>query len=156
MSDEEVLAAMQCSYERYAATRRALGIPLKVPAKDAVLPPWVLRKGEVPKTEWVMRRRMPKDTAVNVAETQAATAEQVVQPMPQMEVAEQSTEQVQQPEQQQVEAKPESWAARVRAVIRNAKSTGQTPQQVLKHVIEVMGMKETSARNCVKANWDRA
>lgn len=49
-----------------------------------------------------------------------------------------------------------SWADRVRAVIRRARAEGRGPDWVVQHAINDMGMKPTSARNCVKANWDRA
>lgn len=49
-----------------------------------------------------------------------------------------------------------SFADRVRAVIREARVAGRTPDWVVQHAIAVLGMKDSSARNCVKANWGRA
>lgn len=49
-----------------------------------------------------------------------------------------------------------SFADRVRAVIRDARAAGRTPEWVVQHAITVLGMKDSSARNCVKANWSRA
>jgi predicted SprT family Zn-dependent metalloprotease len=49
-----------------------------------------------------------------------------------------------------------SFADRVRAVIREARAAGRTPDWVVQHAIAVLGMKDSSARNCVKANWTRA
>ena len=49
-----------------------------------------------------------------------------------------------------------SFADRVRAVIREARVAGRTPEWVVQHAITVLGMKDSSARNCVKANWNRA
>lgn len=49
-----------------------------------------------------------------------------------------------------------SWADRVRAVIREARAAGRDQSWVINHAVNVMGMKATSARNCVKANWERA
>lgn len=54
-----------------------------------------------------------------------------------------------------VNANGASWADRVRAVIREAKSAGRGQDWVINHAVNVMGMKSTSARNCVKFNWDR-
>ena len=49
-----------------------------------------------------------------------------------------------------------SWADRVRGLIRQARSAGRDEAWVLQHAVEVMGMKASSARNCIKANWQRA
>lgn len=136
MNNDQVLEAMQCSYEKYAAMRAEMGRPLQSPPENAMLPPWVLRKGQQPKTEWIM----PKRNVQPAMPAKHDTAEAVQQPNT-AKPAE--------------EKKPESWAARVRAVIRTAKGNGETQQQVLKHVVEVLGMKESSARNCIKFNWDR-
>lgn len=137
MNNEQVIQAMQCSYEKYAAMRAEMGRPLQSPAENAMLPPWVLRKGEQPKTDWVM----PKPAAEPAAAVVEVTAEPVQQEIAAAKPA--------------TDKKPESWAARVRAVIVAAKANGETQQQVLKHVVEQLGMKESSARNCIKFNWDR-
>lgn len=49
-----------------------------------------------------------------------------------------------------------SWADRVRGLIRQARAQGRDEAWVIQHAVEVMGMKASSARNCVKANWERA
>jgi predicted SprT family Zn-dependent metalloprotease len=49
-----------------------------------------------------------------------------------------------------------SFADQVRALIRAAKAAGNGPDYVFRQAVNTLGMKATSARNCVKANWDRA
>ena len=44
----------------------------------------------------------------------------------------------------------------VRALIRAAKVAGNGQDYVFRQAVNQLGMKESSARNCVKANWDRA
>lgn len=48
-----------------------------------------------------------------------------------------------------------SWADRVRALIRQARQLGRDEAWVVQQALE-LGMKPSSARNCVKANWARA
>jgi len=48
-----------------------------------------------------------------------------------------------------------SWADRMRALIRTARARGDGKAVVVQQAI-AMGMKLSSARNCVQANWDRA
>lgn len=138
ISNEQAIDAMMCSFEKYAALRAELGFPLPSKVNNNLLPSWVLRVGEKPKTEWVMPKRAPQPV-------QPAAETAIVEVKAPVQVAAEPTA-----------AKAESWAARVRAVIRTAKAAGQQPTEVLKHVVENMGMKESSARNCIKANWERA
>ena len=49
-----------------------------------------------------------------------------------------------------------SFADQVRALIRAAKVAGNGQDYVFRQAVNQLGMKSTSARNCVKANWDRA
>lgn len=49
-----------------------------------------------------------------------------------------------------------SWADQVRSLIRQARAVGRDEAWVIRHAVEVLGMKSSSARNCVKANWERA
>ena len=49
-----------------------------------------------------------------------------------------------------------SFADQVRALIRAAKIAGNGQDYVFRQAVNQLGMKSTSARNCVKANWDRA
>lgn len=49
-----------------------------------------------------------------------------------------------------------SWADQVRGLIRQARAAGRDEAWVVRHAVEVLGMKASSARNCVKANWERA
>lgn len=139
-SDEECMQAMMCSYEKYAELRAMIGLPLKPTLNFDNLPNWVMRPGQQPKTEWVMPKRAEKPAEARSVATQpkqqsasAAAAETL----------------------QTAEAKPASWASRVRAVIVAAKARGETQQQVFTHVVQVLGMKDSSARNCIKFNWDR-
>lgn len=140
ISNEQAMDAMMCSYEKYAALRAELGFPLPSKVNNNLLPSWVLRVGEKPKTEWVMPKRAPQP-----AQPAAATA--IVEVTAQAPAEQNAAA--------PAAAKLDSWAARVRAVIRAAKTEGQTPQQVFKHVVENMGMKESSARNCIKHNWPK-
>lgn len=48
-----------------------------------------------------------------------------------------------------------SFAEQVRALIRTAKAAGRDQEYVYRQAIDTLGMKATSARNCVKHNWDR-
>jgi hypothetical protein len=137
ISNEQAMDAMMCSYEKYAALRAELGFPLPSKVNNTLLPSWVLRVGDKPKTDWVMPKRAAAQhtDAVITDNTPAVTVAVAVQ--------------------QPAAPKAESWAARVRAVIVAAKARGETQQQVLKHAVEVLGMKDSSARNCIKFNWDR-
>jgi SprT protein len=49
-----------------------------------------------------------------------------------------------------------SWADQVRALIRQARADGRDEAWVIQQAINVLGMKPSSARNCAKANWQRA
>jgi SprT protein len=49
-----------------------------------------------------------------------------------------------------------SYADRVRALIRTARLAGYGQDHVFRQAVNQLGMKASSARNCVKANWDRA
>lgn len=139
-SDEECMQAMMCSYEKYAELRAMIGLPLKPTLNMDNLPNWVLRPGQQPKTDWIMPKRAEKPAVARSVETQPK----------QQSMPAKAAEPV-----QTAEKKPESWASRVRAVIVAAKARGETQQQVFKHVVEVLGMKDSSARNCIKFNWDR-
>lgn len=48
-----------------------------------------------------------------------------------------------------------SYAEQVRALIRVAKAAGLGQDHVFRQAVNTLGMKATSARNCVKFNWDR-
>lgn len=48
-----------------------------------------------------------------------------------------------------------SYAEQVRALIRVAKAAGLGQDHVFRQAVTTLGMKATSARNCVKFNWDR-
>lgn len=48
-----------------------------------------------------------------------------------------------------------SWANQVRAVIARAKAERKDQAWVIAHAVNVLGMNPSSARNCVKFNWDR-
>ena len=139
-SDEECMQAMMCSYEKYAALREMIGLPLKKSLSFDNLPAWVLRPGQQPKTDWIMPTRNDKPAVAKSVATQPKQQSQPATAAGPITVA---------------EKKPESWAARVRAVIVAAKARGENQQQVLKHAVEVLGMKDSSARNCIKFNWDR-
>ena len=49
-----------------------------------------------------------------------------------------------------------SYAEQVRALIRTARLAGYGQDHVFRQAVNQLGMKASSARNCVKANWDRA
>lgn len=48
-----------------------------------------------------------------------------------------------------------SYAEQVRGLIRAAKAAGLGQDHVFHQAVNTLGMKATSARNCVKFNWDR-
>lgn len=55
-----------------------------------------------------------------------------------------------------VAANTSSYAEQVRALIRTARLAGYGQDHVFRQAVNQLGMKASSARNCVKANWDRA
>lgn len=134
-TEDEFLADFEIAQTSYLAARAAKGFPLNKPEPGTPLPSWVLRKGERPKMTFVSKPYVAARPAKSVNMPKPEPAKPVVV--------------VEQP------VAGESFASRVRVVIAEAKRQGHSAEWVVEHAITVMGMKKTSAMNCVKHNWDR-
>lgn len=134
-TEEEFWADFDTAHQKYMELRIAKGFPLVKPVPGTPLPSWVMRNGERAKLTFVTRPHVAARPAKSVAEPKPELAKPVTV--------------VEQP------VAGESFASRVRVVIAEAKRAGQSPEWVVEHAITVMGMKKTSAMNCVKHNWDR-
>lgn len=134
-TDEEFWADFDTVHKNYMELRTAKGFPLNKPEPGKPLPSWVLRNGERAKLTFVTRPHV---------DTKPAKSVNVPKPEPVKPVVV-----VEQP------VAGASFASRVRVVIAEAKREGRSPEWVVEHAITVMGMKKTSAMNCVKHNWDR-
>lgn len=135
-TEAEFMAEFDIAHQQYMELRAAKGFPINKPEPGRALPSWILRAGERPKLTFVTPSVRP---VARPAKSVVKPASELAKPV-------------------EVVAKPvagESFASRVRVVIADAKRQGQSPEWVVNHAITVMGMKKTSAMNCVKFNWDR-
>lgn len=135
-TEAEFMAEFDIVHRQYMELRAAKGFPINKPEPGRALPSWVLRVGDRPKLTFVTPASRPVSrpakSVVKPAVELAKPVEVAVNPVA-----------------------GESWASRVRVVIADAKRQGQSPEWVVNHAITVLGMKKTSAINCVKHNWDR-
>jgi len=135
-TEEEFMAEFDIAHKKYVELRAARGFPFNKLEPGRALPSWVLRAGERPKMTFVTPANRP---AVRPAKSVVKPAVELATPVV-------------------VAVKPvagDSFASRVRVAIADAKRQGQSAEWVVNHAITVLGMKKTSAINCVKHNWDR-
>jgi hypothetical protein len=134
-TEEEFWAEFIAAHDNYVAVRAEKGFAFGKYDPNAPLPSWVLRNGEKPNMNFVTRspQHKPKIEIVRpAAKTQVAAAEP-----------------------KQTASKGLSKAEQVRAMIREAISTGKTIDDVIARAKTELGMGNAQAKTYVTENWAR-